>query len=574
MKAPGEVTLEGRGKITLRTSNYMTSGGQAAIYKAKNTIIKIYTDLARAHADGSIEKIQHLKQLQHPAIIAPKGYVYDKKKNPIGYFMDYAKGILLPEITSNDGRTRHNIGDKEIVQIVEQMRDIYQAAHNVGATIVDGNELNWILEISKKGPRLKAIDVDAWKINKWPATVIMPSIRDWHTKDFGHKSDWFAFAVVTFQLFTGVHPYKGTLAGYKRGDLERRMQDNKSVFEKGVKLNRAVRDFNCIPTDLLEWYKKVFCHKLREVPPGPLQAARAKQGIATAVTYAATSTQLNLNHTLLIDNDKGKILRTFYCAVVQREDGMLIETRHMQEIANAQMDAELVAVEGGWLLAEIKNEQLSLQYIANDFKKTKQVLALTLQAKALMRSANRLFVFQEDKLVEIKVTMMARPIASIAGQWNAMPEASKLFDGVAIIDAMGATYALIPFGDDKCAKLHIPQLDGRKIIHARAGARFLTVSYQNEKGMIIAANIAFDALFQKYTQATVDIDEAKRNIAILPKGVTAEIIDDGQLEIMVPSQQKCNKIADAQISTQMQLKHFADQVIYLLDGKLWSVKMK
>jgi hypothetical protein len=83
---------------------------------------------------------------------------------------------------------------------------------------------------------------------------MMASIRDWHTPKVGIETDRFALAVVTFQVYTGIHPYRGTLDGYKRTEMERRMKEKKSVFTTGVRLNQAVRDFSCIPSPLLAWY--------------------------------------------------------------------------------------------------------------------------------------------------------------------------------------------------------------------------------------------------------------------------------------------------------------------------------
>ncbi|MFZ8499081.1 hypothetical protein ACO1NC_13805, partial [Staphylococcus aureus] len=67
------------------------------------------------------------------------------------------------------------------------------------------------------------------------------------------------------------------------------MKDGVSVFAPGVRLNRAVRDFSCIPGALLGWYEATFQRGERTQPPSPYDkaisaapAARVARRITTA----------------------------------------------------------------------------------------------------------------------------------------------------------------------------------------------------------------------------------------------------------------------------------------------------
>ncbi|WP_157790122.1 hypothetical protein, partial [Bradyrhizobium japonicum] len=66
-----EVTLEGRGVVTLREADYVASGGEGAIYRTGQTGVKLYTDTAKMARDGVAEKIKLLAGLKHSGIVAP-----------------------------------------------------------------------------------------------------------------------------------------------------------------------------------------------------------------------------------------------------------------------------------------------------------------------------------------------------------------------------------------------------------------------------------------------------------------------------------------------------------------------
>ena len=64
----------------------------------------------------------------------------------------------------------------------------------------------------------------------------MMSIRDPLTpkNGFNKLTDWYSYAIVTFQMYIGIHPFKGIHPDYKPKDLELRMKDGASVFDKKV----------------------------------------------------------------------------------------------------------------------------------------------------------------------------------------------------------------------------------------------------------------------------------------------------------------------------------------------------
>src|SRR3989344_4828524 len=269
-----QVILEGKGPLTLRQNDYLATGGEGTVYKVNGMAIKLYTDSDKMIRDNITGKIKKLSAFVHPYISIPQGLVFFANK-PIGFYMPFVEGEPLSRIFTNDFR----------------MREVVRFAHDNGAILVDPNEFNWLAYLKGNDkPEPRIIDVDSWVLGKMPASVaIMPSIRDWHTKGFNQLSDWFSWGVVTFQVFVGIHPYKGTLDGFAMNNMEARMKAKASVFSKGIRLNRAVRNFSCIPDALLNWYEEVFQTEKRSAPPLSFDTPVAKAAVVMNVKIISTS---------------------------------------------------------------------------------------------------------------------------------------------------------------------------------------------------------------------------------------------------------------------------------------------
>ena len=70
------------------------------------------------------------------------------------------------------------------------------------------------------------------------------------------------------------------------------------------------------------------------------------------------------------------------------------------------------------------------------------------------------------------------------------------------------------------------------------------------------------------------MDGPELNLAILPKGVCATIMKDGELDVFVPGSGNVNRAEDDQVATDMLLSNWGDRVVYVQDGELWAVRMK
>ena len=566
-----KVVLEGRGPLTLRDSNYITAGGEGSIYRANSTVVKLYSDPAKMVRDGMADKVKLLSKLSHPGIVAPQGLVQDEQGRSLGFYMPWVEGEPMSRVFVSDFRTRTSFGDKEALMLVDRMRETVQHTHGHSITMVDANELNWLVKYpDKAGPQPFVIDVDSWAVGNWPATVIMPSIRDWHAKAFNQFTDWFAWGIVTFQVFTGIHPYKGKLDGYKPGELEKRMRANASVFSSGVRLPHAVRDFSCIPGPLLDWYQATFQQGERIVPPSPFDTKKTAK--AAQVLRKVVMATGSLLFEKLFRRAGDPVIRTWPSGAAWLASGELVDMTSGARIGKlTSSDAEVVKVGSGWLLADWVNASPAYHYVEGQ---TSTPLVMTMATQRFFRSGQRLFVVSDLELVELQLRTMGKPLLTLGQRWQVRPNATHWFDGVAVVDMLGATFMYLPLVDGGMVQVRAKELDGLQSITARAGNRFVVVMAVDRQGDYHKLEFTFDKTYGSYTLWQGRVDSPDLNVALLPNGVMATVLDDGELTIFVALNGNLKQVQDRGITTAMHLTTWDDKVIYIQDGNVWRVKVK
>ncbi len=571
-----KVELEGRGPLVLRPSDYVATGGEGSIYRASGTTVKIYTDPAKMRRDGMPEKVKLLRPLGSEFIMAPQGVVLDQKGSPIGIYMPFAEGEPMPRVFTNAFRSREKFDDDHAKALVGRIHDTVKFVHDHQAVMVDPNEMNWIAVLKGKNtPSPRAIDVDSWAIGRFGATVVMPSIRDWHSKDFTKLTDWFSVSIVCFQIFTGIHPYRGTLAGYKPGDFEARMKKNHSVFHTGVSRNAAVRDFSVIPTPLLEYYKAVFEKGERGIPPSPYDKGVGAVAPTARVLRTVTTASGALMFEKLLEFSGNAAVKIFHCGAVLTESGAVCDLATKRQIGTLQSRAgEVVKVQDGWLLADIVEGKHTYTFIDSNTRKA-EALSFAFNGYRFLRFENRLFLVTDGELVELNLLNVGRPLLTIGNRTTILsPKSTKWFDGLGIQEAFGANFLMLPFGEKACVSVRARELDGVIPVSGKAGNRFATVIAMDKTGAYKKFEFMFSADYSSYTMWQGGADSSELNISILPKGVCATIVDDGELVIFIPRSGTLNRVSDRQIATDMALANHNDSVVYIQNGAVWSLRMK
>ena len=567
MTKPLQVTLEGKGPVTLRPNDHIATGGEGSIYRVGDLAVKIYLDPDKMRNAGLPEKVKLLSTLTHPFVVGPRGMALNSHSEPVGHYLSFVDhGHALSMVFTNEFWAKESFDTIQASKLVEGMREAVDFAHQHAALLIDANELNWMALLNGKvEPRV--IDVDSWAIGRWPASVIMPSIRDWNAKDFNEGTDWFAWGVVTFQLYTGIHPFKGTLQGYDRGDLVGRMKARTSVFSPGIKLNRAVRDFSTIPAALLRWYEAVFQGTERSTPPSPYDSAVTAAPAAIKMRNVTVPGGGSLVFEKILEVS-GSVVRVFGCGVALTSDGELIDLSSKRRIGEQTgSTCEVVRVEHGWLAGD-KHGFWYLPESGHGIP-----LPLQVERRGLLSYENRMFAITETGLTEITVKLFSgKPIAAFGQTWGIMVNSTRWFSGVGVLDAMGAMYLIAPQGDSAVLQLRVKELDGLRVVAGKAGNRFISLVTVDRQGDYRKFEITLskDMVPAIWSGPT---DSAELNLSILPKGVCATIVKDGELDIFTASG-AVRRVEDKHISTDMALANWDNTVVFVQNGDVWSVRLR
>lgn len=207
----------------------INQGGEGKIHLIKNNPNQVAKIFFNPKLYQSLEQsFQYLTKLSDNFV---KPLVLIKDNNIIiGFTMDFvdlSSFFPLSGLKYDDFAKKNHIFDK--IPILSQIGTLIEkSVHNNDMCVGDLNPENILINSSQ----IKFIDVSSYQT---PVTkhndIIQPEIRDWAYKGIINKhTDYFSYAVLTFEILTGMHPFKG---GYKGID------DNKKLdFKQKLELRQ------------------------------------------------------------------------------------------------------------------------------------------------------------------------------------------------------------------------------------------------------------------------------------------------------------------------------------------------
>lgn len=461
--------------ITLTPTDHLATGGEGSVYAKGDTVFKVYLEPEKALRAGMERKLAALAALNHPGIAAPDSALRNKKGEFIGLALPKVRGEALCRAFTSGWRDQAQFGLDETVKVVDAMRDITNYAHQHQALMVDANEMNWLLA----GTAPVAIDVDSWQLPGFPATAIMPSIRDHSQKAFSEGTDWFAWAVVSCQLWTGIHPYKGSHSDFPRGALEARMKAMASIFGPKVRLPGAARPVTDIPTPLRSWYERTFETTERSAPPSAKASAIGAQTAPRLKVIQTLSGALKLER---LANAGGRVLAAFNGFVVAKTpQGLQLwdaAARAPLPQASAEDLAALLGSQAAVLRTGFGRVIVRLDPTAGVARvlvlETGEHAELACRGESLWQSGNRLFAVVpgvSNGLVELDVAKLgAKVLLSVKHQWPVAALSTKLFRGVFVQDCLGAPFVGVLDGEG-LLQAAAPQLRAYKLAEGFGAGR-------------------------------------------------------------------------------------------------------
>lgn len=514
-------SVQGQGEVRLCKSDFKARGGEGSIYVKGSRAYKIYTDPRRAIPPA---KLVELSALTRPNIIRPLELVLDGRHRPVGYSMRaVGRSYALCQLFPKAFRRRNGLTPDAAYGLVRKLQEGVRHVHDRGILIVDLNEMNFL--VADDFSEVFFIDVDSYQTPSYPATVLMESVRDRHARGFTTHSDWFSFAVVSFQLFVGIHPYKGHYPPLqnlpdKGQKLDARMRANVSVLHSEVSVPASCLPFDVIPPAYLDWYRAVFEDGRRLPPPGDAQPALVLSAPRPSCVAAASDFELTE-------------LREFDDEVVWH-DGLITLTQRSvyfrgERFARPPADIKAaVTPRLGHLVAAYLDDGVPrLRDLTGD-----RELPLRVECEEVMLSHGQLYLKQREAIFAVELLELGgeilpgvRPVA------NVMMKSTRVFEGVAMQSLLGSCYASILPSAGVCHQIRLPELDGYQLLDARLERNVLVV--------VGARDGRFDKLVFRFAEdfggydarLAPDVSSADINFTVLDSGVVLHLTDEGALEL-------------------------------------------
>jgi len=512
-----DVYIQGKGKISLNQSDFVAQGGEGAVYAKGDTAFKVYSSPARMIP---VAKIQELARLTDPQIVRPQDVLLDQRNMPVGYTMRRVKDAhSLCQLFTRAFRERQHLKPANLIALVQQFQSLVQHVHAQGMLIVDLNEMNFLLDCRLRA--ILSIDVGSYQTPGFPATAIMDTIRDRHSIGFSVNTDWFSWGIVTFQMFVGIHPYKGKHP--RLPDLEARMCGNISVFNRDVSIPKVCYSLDSIPQALRDWYRAIFEDGKRVPPPTDLQ--QVVTITPPPVVRVLVADKLDIVEIRRFPAEIIAPIPTLANDVALTQDGLCVKHRlHVVE-----KDAQVVFTPRlqHIVAASLQQGQLILRDITQN-----QEIGAGLAAEALTTYANRLYVKQGDALYEVEFVEFGPNVqAALKRVGNAMENATRLFDGMAVQSLLGATYVTLFPQPGSCYAVRVQEFDGYQIVDARFDNNVL-MAIGVSAGRYDKFILRFDASYNGYDMRRLaDIAYAGLNFVTLDNGVCIHINENEELEI-------------------------------------------
>jgi len=564
-----KLTVQGQGTVNLSKQDFVASGGEAEVYAQGNVAYRVYKDPANMIPLG---KMQELGDIHDPHVIKPERLLLDSRGRPVGHTMKFLGKAgedvwVLCQLFPPPFRNRHGITPDHIQKLVKNLRGIFDSVHRAGVLLVDPNEMNFL--VGKKFDDVFAIDAASYQTRRYPATAIMASVKDpqvTHNR-FSEGSDWFGFACVSFQLFTGIHPFKGKHPSIRK--MEDRMQAGISVFDSAVKLPKAVYPLDVIPSIYLEWYKAVLRDGKRMAPPTDFSGAI----IITPIIRTLSGTQnlvfkdlLALGSTLMGTwEHMGSVVSV--CADGIYRDKYKVGPA-VQNLVGAVFTPKQNKPVVGWL------ESQRLQLFDTVDKKQIEVPLLADQA---MSTDGGIYLKVDNQIVEILLTEIgSRLLATTRVAASCLPNATTLYPGVCFQNMMGATYATTFPSLGLSYHVHLKELDGYRITDAKADKNVLMV-VAAKKGKYDRLVFRFSNDYQDYDVRVIsDITPMGLNFVSLDSGVCASINEDEDLELFSRKRGATGVkvVKDPVLGADMRLHKHTGRVVFLRGNTVVHMKMR
>ena len=205
-----------------------------------------------------------------------------------------------------------------------------------------------------------------------------------------------------------------------------------------------------------------------------------------------------------------------------------------------------------------------------------QDIETQIEGEEVMLSDGRLYIKQHENIFAIdfielpnKCLLGLRPVA------NVMMSSTRMFDGVAIQNLLGANYASIPLAGGQCYQVRLAELDRAQIVNAKL-----------ERNVLVAV-VASGGRYDKYVfrfakdfsshdvRMLSDVAATDIEFTVLDTGVVLHLTDDDKLEIFSSSKDsaRLSLVDDEALKDDLKLFHTGAQALMAKGRTLYKFKL-
>lgn len=566
-------TIAGSGiDIELNDSHLKARGGEGAVYIKNNSVYKI-CDEGKMIPEG---KFKELSVLNHQKIIKPKEIILRKNK-PIGYTMDLvSNAIPLAQILTKVYREREGVTFDNILSLVKQIREGIEYVHSKKILLVDSNEFNFMVKDTYDD--VYFIDVNSYETPSYPAEVLMPSIRDWHVEVKNGRniwtdlSDWFSFAVLSFHMFVGMHPYKGRHPKFNnlKTFMADQMKANVSLLNPDTQYPAAaVYPLSVIPEVYMRWYNAVLEQGKRLPPPKDFIS---KIEFVAQVKKIVGSNNFVIDEIFDFEEMITGFLQKFGKEIVITKNKIYVNRQPKEKPDGKNLRVAITPVNRAAIAAYFVGEKLVIKNLDSN-----KELPFGISGEEIISAEERIYFksgprIHELVFIESKGTTI--PASKVVAD---VPEyGTQLFQGGAFLNLFNGVFGCFFPESGYCYQINLPDLVGYKIVEAKHEKHVL-IAVGLKNGKYDKFIMRFDETYSSYDVRKVEnINHTGINFTVLEKGTCISLTEGEEIEIFSNKKdsQNVKSIKDNIIDSNMRLCHVDSQVHFANGTKLHKMSMK
>jgi hypothetical protein len=569
-------TLQSTGhSVALTDKDYVADGGEGTIYTQGGIAYKVCHP-GKMMPEGKIAELAPLAK--HTNIIVPQDILLDAKHHKVGYTMKFIpqnKCWPLAQTFTNSFKQREGLDTQSILDLIKFMRESVDFIHKNNVLIVDMNEFNFLVD--KKFEKMFFIDTNSYQTKSYPATAIMDSIKDRHTKGFSTLSDWFSFGIISFEMLIGIHPFRGGshpkfASGNVDERMDARMRANVSVLNARTKYPKgATQSLAIIPKGYLDWYKAIFEQGKRLAPPtdfaGPVLV------VVTTPVLSSDSLDLKLYQDLTEDI-------TGYKYVNGLE---LITTGVKQKKIKAggntySLPRKMEVVYHHQKLIGVSNDGQSIFFYDIFNQKELSFPAFSMNASQIMSYDNRVYAQVGERIVEIVFNQIgAALIPSPLVVAHTSENSTKMFPGLIVQNWFSSNIISIFPNKTGCYQHKIKEFDKHTILDAEFNSG-LAIFVLKQYNKFVRCSIKFADDYSSYKISSwIEIPGPMDiNFTVLDSGIAVWLNEDDDLELFSksPHSLTAKKVSDKVLSSGIKLFSRGAKVLIAKGSKLYEATLK